>query len=258
MLYIFSVFHLSLYTQSIAHVVASKSFMHRLPVNVLIRRTDSQPIVAMTAKEFMLGYKSELIHLGNTLLPHWIYFDKVGLIDRVSSDCDSTKFRKSNNSLLHQMYDFSGDFSTFYTGETDISLSGLYDTFRGSPNLPQWDGEHCSNIRNASDGTKFKSFIKPDEELLFFRKSMCRPQRLVSYVCCVYVERTFEPVQSRESKRKRNYAPFRNFERAREKFVTFCLALLEEIKLKLPAIERSEPTDGHEEIVCELQPVRQD
>lgn len=84
----FSSLSLSLYSQSIAHVVASKSFMHRLPVNVLIRRTDSQPIVAMTAKEFMLGYKSELIQLGNTLLPHWIYFDKVGLIDRVSSDCD--------------------------------------------------------------------------------------------------------------------------------------------------------------------------
>lgn len=92
--------------------------------------------------------------------------------------------------LSSQMYDFSGDFSTFYTGETDISLSGLYDTFRGSPNLPQWEGDYCSNIRNASDGTKFKSFIKDDEELLFFRKSMCRPQRLVSYVivCAVCSE----------------------------------------------------------------------
>lgn len=50
---------------------------------MLIRKTESQPIVAMTAKEFMLGYESPLIKVGNTLLPHWIYFDKVGLIDRV-------------------------------------------------------------------------------------------------------------------------------------------------------------------------------
>lgn len=100
------------------------------------------------------------------------------------------------------MYDFSGDFATFYTGETDISLSGLYDTFRGSPNLPQWNGEHCSNIRNASDGTKFKSFIKDDEELLFFRKSMCRPQRLVSYMTCV--ARTFNSTRAYE----RNYSHF--------------------------------------------------
>lgn len=77
------------------------------------------------------------------------------------------------------MYDFDGDFETFYTGEKDIRMSGLYDTFRGSPNLPHWNGDHCSNIQGASDGTKFKSFMQENDTLLFFRKSMCRPQRLV-------------------------------------------------------------------------------
>lgn len=80
------------------------------------------------------------------------------------------------------MYDFVGDFETFYTGATDPSISGLYDTFMGSRYLKQWEHEHCNNINGASDGTKFKSFIKPDDELLFFRKSMCRPQRLVSFL----------------------------------------------------------------------------
>lgn len=78
------------------------------------------------------------------------------------------------------MYDFDDDFETFYTGVGDESLSGLYESYLGSSKLIQWEGEHCSNIRNASDGTKFKSFIKDDEQLLFFRKSMCRPQRMVS------------------------------------------------------------------------------
>lgn len=84
-----------------------------------------------------------------------------------------------------QMYDFTGDYETFYTGETDARYSGVYDTFRGSQNLKQWNGDHCSNIHEASDGTKFKSFIEPDEQLLFFRKSMCRPQRMV----CVKIEK---------------------------------------------------------------------
>jgi scavenger receptor class B, member 1 len=126
----------------------------------VIRNTNSQPVVRMTAKEFMMGYESPLTTIGNTLLPHWIHFERVGLIDR--------------------MYDFTGDFETFFTGETDPTMSGLYDTFRGSTDLPHWEGKHCSNIQNASDGTKFKSFIKDNETLLFFRKSMCRPQRLVS------------------------------------------------------------------------------
>lgn len=85
------------------------------------------------------------------------------------------------------MYDFVGDFETFYTGATDPSISGLYDTFMGSRYLKQWDNEHCNNINGASDGTKFKSFIKPDEDLLFFRKSMCRPQRLVSIYLPAYL-----------------------------------------------------------------------
>lgn len=51
----------------------------------MIRQTNSQPIVQMTAKEFMFGYESPLTTLGNRFMPDWISFEKVGLIDRVSS-----------------------------------------------------------------------------------------------------------------------------------------------------------------------------
>lgn len=85
------------------------------------------------------------------------------------------------NTLAPQMYDFSTDYETFYTGATNPGISGLYATYRGKTNLPQWDGEHCSNIELASDGTKFKSFIQPNETIKFFRKSMCRPINLVSW-----------------------------------------------------------------------------
>lgn len=114
----------------------------------------------MTAKEFMFGYESALASLGYTFLPNWISFDKVGLIDR--------------------MYDFSTDFETFYTGVPDPAFSGLYATYRGETTLPQWEGDHCSNIEYASDGTKFRSFIQPNDTVKFFRKSMCRPINLVS------------------------------------------------------------------------------
>lgn len=90
------------------------------------------------------------------------------------------------------MYDFSTDYETFYTGATNPGISGLYATYRGKTNLPQWDGEHCSNIELASDGTKFKSFIQPNETIKFFRKSMCRPINLVSQCKCeIFVEKKF-------------------------------------------------------------------
>ncbi|XP_062707779.1 lysosome membrane protein 2 isoform X2 [Aedes albopictus] len=144
---------------SIAQIASKHNYLIRLPLNLLIRRTKTVPLEKQTARQFMFGYETTLTTLGNTFLPNWISFNKVGLIDR--------------------MYDFKDDFETFYTGVGDESLSGLYESYLGSSKLAQWEGDHCSNIRNASDGTKFKSFIKDDEQLLFFRKSMCRAQRMV-------------------------------------------------------------------------------
>ncbi|XP_021699992.1 scavenger receptor class B member 1 isoform X2 [Aedes aegypti] len=138
---------------SIAQVASKHNYLIRLPLNLLIRQTKTVPLEKQTARQFMFGYETTLTTLGNTFLPNWISFNK--------------------------MYDFDNDFETFYTGVDDESLSGLYESYLGSPKLAQWEGDHCSNIRNASDGTKFKSFIKDEEQLLFFRKSMCRAQRMV-------------------------------------------------------------------------------
>jgi len=59
------------------------SYLTRWGLNVIIRQTNSHPLVEMTAREFMFGYKSTLVTLGNHLMPSWIKFDKLGLIDRV-------------------------------------------------------------------------------------------------------------------------------------------------------------------------------
>lgn len=77
------------------------------------------------------------------------------------------------------MYDFSGDYETFFTGSQEPQKSGLYDTYRGSQDLPHWEGDYCSNITGASDGTKFESFLEPNDTVKFFRKSLCRPIRMV-------------------------------------------------------------------------------
>lgn len=77
------------------------------------------------------------------------------------------------------MYDFEGDYETFYTGEKDVKMTGLIDKYNGNVNLPQWKGK-CANINGASDGTKFPTYIQPNDTLLFFRKSLCRSAHMVS------------------------------------------------------------------------------
>ncbi|EFN87706.1 Scavenger receptor class B member 1 [Harpegnathos saltator] len=143
---------------SIANVMKDASYVTRWGLNMLIRQTDSHPLVRMTAHEFMFGYKSTLVTLGYHIMPSWIKFDKLGLIDR--------------------MYDFDGDYETIYTGETDIRMTGLIEKYNGDVNLPQWTGK-CANVHGASDGTKFQGFIQPNDTLLFFRKSLCRSARMV-------------------------------------------------------------------------------
>lgn len=80
-----------------------------------------------------------------------------------------------------QMYDFQGDVSTVYTGDTDLAKAGLLATYNRSPKLPHWDLP-CGQVNDSSDGTKFPSFIHPNDSLLFYRKSMCRSMPLVSSV----------------------------------------------------------------------------
>lgn len=77
------------------------------------------------------------------------------------------------------MYDFTGDFETVYTGEVDVKKTGLIEKYNGDENLPQWEGK-CANVNGASDGTKFPSYIEPNDTLLFFRKSLCRSAEMVS------------------------------------------------------------------------------
>ncbi|XP_026464411.1 platelet glycoprotein 4-like, partial [Ctenocephalides felis] len=146
---------------SITQSNVDASYFTRLGVNLLVRQTGSEPLVRMTAREFMFGYKTPLVTLGNNLLPGWIKFDKLGLIDR--------------------MYDFEGDYETVYTGETDLRMSGLLATYRGSRYLPHWPGNDgkCGDVNGASDGTKYASFIERGDKQKFFRKSMCRPADMV-------------------------------------------------------------------------------
>ncbi|KAK9506592.1 hypothetical protein O3M35_008493 [Rhynocoris fuscipes] len=143
---------------SFAQVMSKSSMLTKIGVNVLIRQTATKPLVAMTAKEFMFGYKSTLLTLGNKVMPSWISFDKLGLIDR--------------------MYNFEGDISTTYSGVNDIHHSGLLATYNRLDHLPQWKFP-CNNVTGASDGTKFNTRISKDQELVFFRKSLCRSMSLV-------------------------------------------------------------------------------
>lgn len=63
--------------------VVETSNLLKLAINTFIMQTDSQPIVQQTAKEYFFGYENAFTKFGHTLMPHWIKFDKIGLLDQV-------------------------------------------------------------------------------------------------------------------------------------------------------------------------------
>lgn len=78
------------------------------------------------------------------------------------------------------MYDFDDDFETIYTGTNeDETISGLMDTWRGSRHLPHWGNTSCAQIHMASDGSKFRGKLEPNDTILFYRKSLCRAAPMV-------------------------------------------------------------------------------
>ncbi|CAI6355260.1 unnamed protein product [Macrosiphum euphorbiae] len=139
---------------SFASAVSESSMITKMGVNLIIRQTKSKPFIRQTAKEFMFGYESPLVTIGNKLLPSWITFEKLGLIER--------------------MYDFSGDTATFYTGSSDAAKSGTIDNYNNKPYLPQWPEAHCNKISGSTDGIKYPSVTDNSTQLVFFRKSLCR------------------------------------------------------------------------------------
>ncbi|KAG8230738.1 hypothetical protein J437_LFUL011073, partial [Ladona fulva] len=137
-----------------ASVLESSSYFTKVGFNLIVRQTKSEAIVKMTAEEFMFGYKDPLVGLGNTLLPSWIHFEKLGLIDR--------------------MYDFGDDTVTIYTGDTDFRKAGLMERYNGLTYMPQWQSEPCNTVSDTHDGTKYPNFVSRNETLILYRKPFCR------------------------------------------------------------------------------------
>lgn len=67
-----------------ASEVTNYGYFAKMGFNMLARRLDSNATVTMNAHDYMWGYEEPLIRLGNQIMPGWITYDKLGLLDRVS------------------------------------------------------------------------------------------------------------------------------------------------------------------------------
>lgn len=65
-----------------------------LGVNQLANYLNAKPMLNLTIYDFFWGYDDNLIELANNLIPSWITFEKLGVLDRVSTKHKLTMARK--------------------------------------------------------------------------------------------------------------------------------------------------------------------
>lgn len=81
--------------------IASKLFNAPMAVilalNTAVSYTNAPPIMNMTVKDYLWGYDEPLVRYGSKVLPSWLDFDKLGILDRVSIVLASIFSRMSIN-----------------------------------------------------------------------------------------------------------------------------------------------------------------
>lgn len=77
--------------QALASMLSSYSIFGKSGYNLLINQLQSKPFLNIDVDSYFWGYDDPLIALGNTLMPGWITFQRLGILDRVIIFCDKIR-----------------------------------------------------------------------------------------------------------------------------------------------------------------------
>ncbi|XP_044735258.1 scavenger receptor class B member 1-like [Chrysoperla carnea] len=162
------------------------SMFLNLAVNQLTTFLNSQPMLNLTVHEYLWGYDDPLIKLASNVLPSWINFEKLGILDRMFDDGKNivtinldASIKPSKNPLL-----------------TDVERNRNYgiQLWNGSPGLSHWGyvevndtsqitkhpaNTRCNMIEGVYDGVIFPKPITHDTVFRVYRKAFCRTLPIV-------------------------------------------------------------------------------
>ncbi|XP_028179165.1 scavenger receptor class B member 1-like [Ostrinia furnacalis] len=143
---------------AMSSMTSKEPYFTQLAFKLLLNHLKTKSLVNQTAEEFLWGYDEPLIKLGNTILPGWISFEKLGLMDRL------------------------------YDTKTEYRLEVAMDQFEkfhilkmnGVQGLKVWDFEDptkrskCNSFADAYEGIMYPNEMKPGTSLKIFRNVLCR------------------------------------------------------------------------------------
>ncbi|KAF4520710.1 hypothetical protein B566_EDAN012497 [Ephemera danica] len=138
----------------IASYLWDASFFTKLGFNMLMLQYNSEPIVEMSAKDYMWNNSDPLFKMAGKLMPDLVPTTNLG--------------------VLHIIYEHFSDEVTVYMGVENSHRFFLIDQFRGSPRLHYWEDERCDLAAGASEGVSYPQFLTRNDSILYLRKTICR------------------------------------------------------------------------------------
>ncbi|XP_045535142.1 scavenger receptor class B member 1 [Papilio machaon] len=112
----------------------------------------------MTAEELLWGYSDPIVSIANKLLPGWIDFEKIGILDRFyAKRPDTAEVEIGDESRKFSLNSWNESPGLAEQGYTDLNTS-----------IP------CNRIKGSYEGLMLPPMISKDVVIPIFRKQACR------------------------------------------------------------------------------------
>ncbi|XP_045449400.1 lysosome membrane protein 2-like [Melitaea cinxia] len=143
---------------TMASLLKPYSFLIKVAFNALVNRLQSKSIVETSVYQYLWGFEEPLLSLSNTLMPGWITFTKMGILDRL--------YDQTNTPLLEVSV---GTADKFQVKKID-GCPGLQ--MRGYQNPS--NRTHCNTLVDTYEGFGYPPGLTPDRPLRLYRSTFCR------------------------------------------------------------------------------------
>ncbi|CAH0724057.1 unnamed protein product, partial [Brenthis ino] len=143
---------------AMSSMVSTFPFWTKAAFNMLATRLQSKPIVKLNAESLLWGYEDPLITLGNTILPGWIHFKSIGILDRLY---DQTQIPVLEVSARNE--------EKFKVKSVD-GCQGLKVLGFDNPSMRS----RCNTFEDTYEGFAYPPGLTKDDRLRLYRSIFCR------------------------------------------------------------------------------------
>ncbi|XP_049870536.1 lysosome membrane protein 2-like [Pectinophora gossypiella] len=142
----------------ISSMVSSYPYFTRVAFKLLAGQLHTRPVVTTDASTYLWGYPDPLVTLAHTVIPGFINFDKLGILDRLYD-------KQTQNRLEVSATDKDKFMIKSRNGNKKLAMG----------NLEIADNcEICDDFENAFEGVGYPSPMTPETPLRIFRNGLCR------------------------------------------------------------------------------------